>query len=444
VGQSTRYLEATPPISEAAPVSAEEQYRLDLQALEELVVENPDLERLEELLDRFNVFEAVGVVRQELRHSDFLAFLLNPQQPHGLGDLFLKRLLQRTLASNRREALPISLIDLDVWSLDDTLVLREWSNIDLLLVNETHRLVVIIENKIGSGERPNQLVKYRETVHERYPDCRILALYLTPEGDLPSDESYLPVGYALIVDLAEQVLKTRASQLGAEVQVVLRHYVELLRTHVVSNSEIDELCLRIYQKHRRALDLIFERRPDRQSEIQRFLEGMIEETPEFVLDQSGKTLIRFSLEEWDTPELLTASKWTPSGRLLLFWFENKPDRLDLRMEIGPGPTPPRQRLLELALAHAPFRVQTRSLNPRFNRIYKRPFLTGAKLDEAEMEELEREIRKSWEAFLKTDLPVIRQVIRAGGFGIGEAPQHRSEEPAPVLLEPLQERSSDGT
>ena len=45
---------------------------------------------LEALLDRFNLFEALGVARQELRHSDFLGFLLNPQQPHSLGDFFLE------------------------------------------------------------------------------------------------------------------------------------------------------------------------------------------------------------------------------------------------------------------------------------------------------------------------------------------------------------------
>ncbi|MBI3980347.1 MAG: hypothetical protein HY331_19405 [Chloroflexi bacterium] len=52
---------------------------LDRQALEVLVVDNPDLERLEALLDQFNISEAVGALRQELRHSDFLAFLLNPR-----------------------------------------------------------------------------------------------------------------------------------------------------------------------------------------------------------------------------------------------------------------------------------------------------------------------------------------------------------------------------
>jgi hypothetical protein len=62
----------------------------DREALESLVIDNPDLERLEALLDRFNLFEALGIVRQELRHSDLLAFILDPRQPHGLGDAFLK------------------------------------------------------------------------------------------------------------------------------------------------------------------------------------------------------------------------------------------------------------------------------------------------------------------------------------------------------------------
>ncbi|MGF2010218.1 MULTISPECIES: hypothetical protein [unclassified Nostoc] len=42
--------------------------------LESLILENEDLEKLESKLAQFNIFEAIGVVRQELRHSNFLAF----------------------------------------------------------------------------------------------------------------------------------------------------------------------------------------------------------------------------------------------------------------------------------------------------------------------------------------------------------------------------------
>ena len=34
--------------------------RSDQQLLEDLIVDNPDLERLEGLLDQFNIFEAMG------------------------------------------------------------------------------------------------------------------------------------------------------------------------------------------------------------------------------------------------------------------------------------------------------------------------------------------------------------------------------------------------
>jgi hypothetical protein len=78
------------------------QADLDLRALEDFLIANRDLERLEAMLDRFNILEALGVVRQELRHSDFLAFLMDPEGNHGLGDAFLKRLLQRALIAALR------------------------------------------------------------------------------------------------------------------------------------------------------------------------------------------------------------------------------------------------------------------------------------------------------------------------------------------------------
>jgi hypothetical protein len=77
-----------------APVPDE---RADRHALAAFAVDNPDFERLEALLAQFNLFDAFGMTRQELRHSDFLAFLLDPRQTHGLGAAFVTSLLQRVL-----------------------------------------------------------------------------------------------------------------------------------------------------------------------------------------------------------------------------------------------------------------------------------------------------------------------------------------------------------
>lgn len=65
------------------------------RTLEEFVANNDDLERLELLLRKFNLFEALNVVWREEKHSDFLAYLLDPQKNHGLSDRFLKAMLLR-------------------------------------------------------------------------------------------------------------------------------------------------------------------------------------------------------------------------------------------------------------------------------------------------------------------------------------------------------------
>jgi hypothetical protein len=49
-------------------------------------VANADLETLEGLIAQFSIFDTIGAALQELRRSDFLAFLLDPQQNHRFGN----------------------------------------------------------------------------------------------------------------------------------------------------------------------------------------------------------------------------------------------------------------------------------------------------------------------------------------------------------------------
>ncbi|WP_008316520.1 PD-(D/E)XK nuclease family protein [Leptolyngbya sp. PCC 6406] len=73
--------------------------------LERFIVDNQDLEELEAKIFRFNIFEAVGMVRQEIKHSNFIQFLLNPAEKHQLDDLFLKELLIEVLRDTEDEYL---------------------------------------------------------------------------------------------------------------------------------------------------------------------------------------------------------------------------------------------------------------------------------------------------------------------------------------------------
>jgi len=389
---------------------------VDRKALEAFVVDNPELEQLEALLEQFNIFEAIGAVRQELRHSDFLAFLLKPKENHGLGDVFLKRLLKKILVAVQDVNVPITPIDFDVWSLEHILVQREWQNIDILLLDEAHELAIIIENKINISEHSNQLLRYREQVHQRYPSWRIVGLYLTPDGESPSDEAretYLTVDYGLVCTILESLVESRTSTLGTDILTLMRHYTQMLRRHIVSDSDIAALCRRIYQKHQRALDLIYEHRPDQQATIQTILENLIQETTDLVLDAHLKVHIRFVVQEWDVPILLEGKDWTPSHRILLFEFLNVENSLKLSLYIGPGPQETRQKLFDMATKNKPLlKAAAKTLNSKWNVIYQRPFLTSKSYEDASDKELEAEIRKHWTDFLENDLPKIKAALKA--------------------------------
>ena len=59
------------------------------QLLENLVCDK-ELKALEKRFDKFNIFDCLRLTRAEIRHSNFLAWLLDPNETHGLYDYFLK------------------------------------------------------------------------------------------------------------------------------------------------------------------------------------------------------------------------------------------------------------------------------------------------------------------------------------------------------------------
>ena len=266
-----------------------------LQALRAFAdtAQNPELAQLENLLKRFNLFEAVGIVRHELRHSDFLAFLLDPSQNHGLGASFLSGFLQAVCQDVDGDAF---LVDFN--NLSKATVQREWHHVDILAVDDASRFGLVIENKIGTGEHSDQLNRYRAAFDSHYPGYKVLALYLTPDGDVPSSADYQAVSYALVCDVIEKLAQDNRGDLGSEIVMVLEHYAQMLRRHILSDSDIAILCRSIYHQHKQALDLIFEHRPDQQAQIKHYVSALIEQTEGLCLGTVAKSWVTFGLEEW--------------------------------------------------------------------------------------------------------------------------------------------------
>jgi len=383
----------------------------DQKLLQDLVIGNPDLETLESLLDHFNIFEAMGAVKQEVRHSDFLAYLLNPNQNHGLGDVFVKRLLQKSVMRTNIP-LTISPIDLDVWDMGSLVVRREWRSVDISLIDELHKLVVIIENKIFSGEHSDQLSRYIHDVKQQYPDYQILGLYLTPEGDEPSNPNYIAISYMLICELVEDLIEARTSTLGQGILTMMNHYTVMLRRFIVGESEIERLCKQIYNKHQRALDLIYEYRPDQQAEISDFLCELIKSDSRFELDHKTKSYIQFIPRAWDSPRLKRGNGWTRSGRILMLQFNNFQQSLKLVIVLGPGPDADRESLFEeISQNEPPFKRSLKALGKFWSTVYTRNFLSKSSCQNKSTEELHAEIMQRWQDFIQNELPKFNQFMK---------------------------------
>ncbi|PFM92580.1 hypothetical protein COD05_06135 [Bacillus cereus] len=59
-----------------------------------------DYLKVKALVNKFNPIKVLGVEKSENRHSNVIAWLLNPESPHGLKDKLLKEFLKRVLHQN--------------------------------------------------------------------------------------------------------------------------------------------------------------------------------------------------------------------------------------------------------------------------------------------------------------------------------------------------------
>jgi hypothetical protein len=319
-----------------------EQGKLDTQdaeallALERFVVENDDLLALESLIGKFNIFDALDIARVEIRHSNFLAFLLDPAESHGQGQLFLKAVLMDLLKEARAELRPFSPIELDGTDLRGVDVRREWGHIDLLITCQQPAFVIVIENKVGSHEHSNQLGRYETTIKDHYPDARPLYVYLTPKSDEPSQDAWVPYSYADIHRVLTRVRTTYNNAIGEDVLVFLDHYLSLIGTRFMNNEIIDELCQRIHKNHRRALELIFERVGSPASGVLAEADTVLREDPRWHVFYRQGNIIDFVPKawlEWLPPVGLDRKDDARSWFILRFELYVDDGKLDFYVEV---------------------------------------------------------------------------------------------------------------
>jgi len=120
--------------------------------LSDLLVD-PEFEKLELWIKLPNFFSILDASRTEIRHSNFLGWILDPNDTHGMGELFLRKFLRDIFSDEKITS--CSQFDVDGFDLRDVEIRREWKHIDLLIVHED--FIVVVENKIDSRDHSDQL-----------------------------------------------------------------------------------------------------------------------------------------------------------------------------------------------------------------------------------------------------------------------------------------------
>ena len=326
------------------------------KALECFVIENKDLELLEDKLASFNLFEAIGMYGQEIRHSTTLAFFLDPSKGHGLGQYFLKKVL-KGFASSAKGKVEISPIDIDCADLADVEVRREWENIDLLLISNENKLVIAVENKIFSREHGSQLKTYRSKIHKQadWSGYKKIFIFLTIDGDVPSykeEEKYwASYTHENVVNFLEVSLKAKFNELATDQSVLIRHYIELMRRHVLPKSEIAELAQKIYANHKHALDIIFKHIPDQHLVFGNHIENKVSQTQGLLNCVSSKRYKRFKDNTWTFCDELceNSTAFSDCGVAFEFDVQKNLSNVGLKIVVGNPPNSKKRNLLRDAI-----------------------------------------------------------------------------------------------
>ena len=175
-----------------------------------------------------DLMTVLGRERDELSHSDVLAWLLTPFRPHGFGDALIRRLSSIvwpdeplpqgpvTVERERQDAIGGTRADLLVW---------------------IGSALVVIENKVFAVEGREQCERLYRSWVGAAPDVRFVLLSRTgaPPVTASSDEAaqaWRSLSYRRLAELADELDSHRppSDPLAA---ATVRQYLETLRRYVV-------------------------------------------------------------------------------------------------------------------------------------------------------------------------------------------------------------------
>lgn len=282
-------------------ISKIKEFMLNLQCLDELTP----------YTDKLNIFKILKTQNMEIRHSNFLAWLLDVSESHNLKDKFISNLINETIKKNKE------FFDVNDWVLLDYTnekVIREWKgktnskkydSLDLLIEinNKTNKRLIAIENKVYAKESSGQTTKYRKAIeyNEKYKDYKKMYIFLTPYGEDPEDFDWATLTYSEIKTILENILQS--SKLDEKVLILINDYIKILEEITMDNKELEKICTKIYNQYKEELNIIFDYKIDDVAEMANYLKDTLKKLSQnnsnIIYNEkfnSGVTYVRFATQ----------------------------------------------------------------------------------------------------------------------------------------------------
>ncbi|MEK4082803.1 PDDEXK-like family protein [Psychrobacillus sp. FSL K6-1415] len=226
---------------------------------------DPEYEHLNSLFNAFNPLKVLRIDAHEIRHSNILAWLLNPKENHNLGHLFIEKLLGRLLIKVENfEKMEDANTYIKLLSIthNDWIVEREKGTdknkrIDLLLHSIENKMVILIENKFYSTQSKGQLRNYLDYCESTYPDYILLPIFLTLHNEDDPTEKYWTLNYSDIAETLESILKLQKESLSEDVYSFLQHYLSVVHEQFAPDENRLRLAESLFTKHGEAISAIY-------------------------------------------------------------------------------------------------------------------------------------------------------------------------------------------
>ena len=216
-----------------------------------------------------NLFDMIGIGRQEIRHSYFLRWLCGENEHyfrHIIFIDFLKSVYPELKGKLNKKDISFN-IPLNEYTFKYK---NKTRHLDFIAIDNENKRIFVIEVKIDASEHGDQLTAYYEHFNQKdiYFDYEKRFIYLTVDGSKPKDEinnqRWKSVNYNRILKSIESIIESRS--IDVKLKYVLEDYIELLKKHknmAKNKNELQEISENIWNDHRDVIEVILHNIPSR-------------------------------------------------------------------------------------------------------------------------------------------------------------------------------------